>query len=131
MTPQQILDECLGMPGAWLNCPFGPEPVCARIGKRIFAEVFFTRPWVTLKCDPLYGAALRQQYPETVRRGYHCPTLQQPYNNTITLDGTVPEATLKEMIVHSYRHAFNSLPKAERLLAVNRTPDAKEADDSL
>ena len=63
MTPQQILDECLGMPGVRINCPFGAEPVCARIGKRIFAEVFFTRPWVTLKCDALYGAALRQLLP--------------------------------------------------------------------
>ena len=118
MTTQELIDYCLAKQGAWLNCPFGPEPVCVRIGKRIFAEIFLTRPWVTLKCDPVYGLAMRDAYPDTIRRGYHCPPLQHPYNNTVTLDGTVPQQTLLEMVDHSYQHALGSLPKSERIAAL-------------
>lgn len=115
MSTQELIDYCMGKQGAWLNCPFGPEPVCVRVGKRIFAEIYLTRAWITLKCEPVYGLAMREAYPDAIRRGYHCPLLQHPYNNTITLDGTVPDATLLEMIGHSYQRALCSLPKSERL----------------
>lgn len=124
MTAQALIEYCLTKQGAWVNCPFGPELVCARIGKRIFAEIFLNRPWVTLKCEPMFGLAMREAYPDTIRRGYHCPPPQHPYNNTITLDGTVPEETLLAMVDHSYQRALSSLPKSERAQALLRTPDA-------
>lgn len=76
------------------------------------------QPWITLKCDPIYGEMTRSQYPGNVRRGYHCPPPQHPYNNTITLDGTVPDAVLLEMIDHSYARALASLTKREQAEAV-------------
>ncbi|MDD3214079.1 MAG: MmcQ/YjbR family DNA-binding protein, partial [Eubacteriales bacterium] len=106
MNTQDVLDYCLCKTGAYMNMPFGPDPICARIGKRIFAEISLVRPWVTLRCDPVYGQAMRAAYPEHIRRGYHCPPVQQPYSNTITLDGTVPEDCLREMIDHSYDYSL-------------------------
>ena len=94
--------------------PFGPEPVCARVEKRIFAEVYLTKPWVTLKCEPIPGLAWREEYPEQIRRGWHCPPVQQPYNNTITLDGIVSSSLLRHMIDHSYERALKSLTKKAR-----------------
>ena len=120
MKTQELMDYCVAKPGAYLDCPFGPEPVCARIGKRIFAEIFLTRPWITLKCDAVYGQAMRMAYPDHIRRGYHCPTLQHPYNNTVTLDGTVSDSCLREMVDHSYEHALHSLTRAEQAAAVQR-----------
>ena len=120
MKTQDIIGYCFAKPGAYLDFPFGAEPICARIGKRIFAEIFLTRPWITLKCDPVYGLAMRQTYPDHIRRGYHCPTVQQPYNNTVTLDGTVPDETLAQMMDHSYARALSSLPKKERSEAILR-----------
>ncbi len=114
MTVQEILDYCMQKPGAYTDCPFGPEPICVRVEKRIFAEVFPGRGWLTLKCEPLQGMLWRQQYPETIRRGYHCPTPMQPYNNTITLDGTVEDAALIQMMDHSYERALGSLTKTAR-----------------
>ena len=122
MNAQDILAYCLAKPSAYANCPFGPDLVCARVGKRIFAEIFLTLPWVTLKCEPMYGQMLRQQYPGTIRRGYHCPPPQHPYNNTVTLDGTVPDHELYAMIDHSYARALASLTKAERLAALETPP---------
>ena len=122
MNADQLTALCLAQPGAYLNCPFGPEPVCARIGRRIFAEIFITQPWVTLKCEPLYGQAMREAYPGAIRRGYHCPPSQHPYNNTITLDGSVPDAVLEEMVLHSYARALASLPRAQRADAISFKP---------
>jgi len=122
MTPQALMEYCLTKPGAYLDCPFGPEPVCARVGGRIFAEIFFGKPWVTLKCEPVYGLLLRERYPDQVRRGYHCPTPQHPYNNTVTLDGVIPVEILHEMLDHSYVRALASLPKGKRESAVLTAP---------
>lgn len=130
MTPQELIDYCLTKPGAYLDCPFGPEPVCARIGERIFAEIFYARPWITLKCEPIYGLAFRERYPQQVRRGYHCPTPQHPYNNTVTLDGVIPSDTLREMIDHSYQRALGSLPKSKRDEAVRAHPQTESTEYS-
>jgi predicted DNA-binding protein (MmcQ/YjbR family) len=122
MNAQTILEYCTGKRGAYLNAPFGVEPICARIGRRIFAEVFLSRPWVTLKCEPVYGAAMRAAYPRQIRRGYHCPPPQHPYSNTVTLDGTVPDDRLTEMIDHSYERAMRTLTKSEREAVLARRP---------
>ena len=122
MKTQDIIDICVAKPGAYLDCPFGPDLVCARIGKRIFAEIFLKRPWITLKCDAVYGQAMRVAYPDHIRRGYHCPTLQHPYNNTVTLDGTVPDEQLLAMVDHSYLRALQAQTKAQQITALARQP---------
>ncbi len=114
MTDQQIFDYCLKKPGAYLDQPFGPDCVCVKAQGHIFAILMPTKPWLSLKCEPAYGLAMRARYPDTVRRGYHCPANQQPYNNTITLDGTVDDDALIEMIEHSYARNLRAMTKAER-----------------
>ncbi|MEA5016177.1 MAG: MmcQ/YjbR family DNA-binding protein [Candidatus Limiplasma sp.] len=121
MTPQEILDDCMTKPGAYLDCPFGPEPVCARVERRIFAQVYPGRGWVTLKCEPIQGLAWRERYPQSVRRGYHCPPVQQPYHNTVALDGTVEDGELRAMIAHSYERALKSLTREARARAAKGT----------
>lgn len=114
MKPQEIIDYCMQKPGAYTDCPFGPEPICVRVEKRIFAEVFPVRDWVTLKCEPMQGLLWREMFEGSVRRGYHCPPIQQPYNNTVELGGTVPDDLLRMMMDHSYERAVLSLTKAAR-----------------
>ncbi|HNX62780.1 MAG TPA: MmcQ/YjbR family DNA-binding protein [Candidatus Limiplasma sp.] len=120
MSTQEILEYCLSKPGAYLNQPFGPEPLCVRIGKRIFAELYVTRGWLTFSGDPAYGLMLRKTYPDSVQRGYHSPPLQQPYHNTVTLDSTVPDEALIDMIDHSYAYSLHKLTRAERAVALPR-----------
>jgi len=104
-------------PAACTEQPFGPESICIRVGEHgpIFANFFLPRGWVSFRCDAVQGQAWRSQFPGTVRRGYHCPPVQQPYNNTVTLDGTVPDAILLEMLDHSYQRAVRSMSKARRI----------------
>jgi len=119
MTNQEILDECLAKPGAYEDYPFGPEVTVVKVKApsqetgRIFAQIFSLKNnrKVTLNCDIMTGEMYRQMYPGTVSRGYHCPPVQQPYFNTVSLDGTVPPQELRRMIAHSYDTVRAKLPK--------------------
>ncbi len=106
---------CLEKPGAYADYPFGSEPVCIKVKGKIFAEIY-TRPGdykITLKCDPLLAAAWRTEYPDAVKRGYHCPPSQQPHRNTVWVE-QVGESLLYHMIDHSYGLVVRGLPKAAR-----------------
>lgn len=65
---------------------------------------------ITLKCTVDAGQFYRMVYPGKVVRGYHCPTVQQPYWNTIYLDD-FPDEELLNMIDHSYETVWNSFSK--------------------
>ena len=72
-------------PGAYEDFPFGPEPCCIKVCGRIFAELYPSRDWVTLKCDETLARYYRETYPDAVARGYHCPPVMQPTRNTVAL----------------------------------------------
>lgn len=115
MTAQDIRDYCLGKTGACEDYPFGEEPACFRVKGRIFAQLYPSpeRHWVTLKCEPMRGDFYRRQYPGVVARGYHCPPVQQPHNNTIAYDG-IEDRVLLEMIDHAYALTVSKLTKRLR-----------------
>jgi len=120
MTRQEIVDTCLALPGAYLDYPFGPDVAVCKVkapsqeAGRIFAQAFVLRgePMATFNCDRPTGEFYRQVYPGTVTRGYHCPQVQQPYFNTVKLDGTVSDDEVLRMIGHAYRVVRGKLPKA-------------------
>jgi predicted DNA-binding protein (MmcQ/YjbR family) len=119
MMLREIEAYCLRKPGAYLDWPFSPEFPVIKVKApsqergRIFAQPFLLRgePKVTLNCDMITGELYRSLYPGAVTRGYHCPPVQQPYFNTVSLDGTVPDGVLVEMIEHSYAVVAGKLPK--------------------
>ena len=119
MTLPEIEAYCLAKPGAYPDWPFGPEFLVIKVKApsqekgRIFAQPFILRgePKVTFNCDRMTGEFYRALYPGAVTRGYHCPPVQQPYFNTVALDGTVPNDVLLEMIDHAYMTVVGKLPK--------------------
>ena len=113
---QQLIEEALSLPCACAENPFGPDSICIRIGPHgpIFAAFMPEKSWVSFRCDMQQGQVWRSAFPGTVRRGYHCPPVQQPYNNTVTLDGTVPDEILHAMLLHSYERAKSTMTKAAR-----------------
>ena len=74
----------------------------------------------------IQGEFYRHLYPGAVVRDYHCPPVQQPYFNTVSLDGTVPDEVLLEMIEHSYTVVTGKLPKKYRAELEGMTNDADE-----
>ena len=123
MTIQALLERCLAMPFAYADTPFDPEPICVRIGKRIFAEIYFTRAWVTLRCEPQQGLQWRARFPDHVKRGYHCPPSQQPYANTVVLDGAIPDEALLTMLEQSYARVLRAMSRAERASVLSSVPE--------
>ena len=119
MTHQEIIETCLQKPGAYLDYLFGPDVSVVKVKApsqdkgRIFAQAFMLRgePKVTLNCRPDTAELYRTIYPGAVTRGWHCPPIQQPHFNTISLDGAVPEDELLVMIDHAYDVVVAKLPK--------------------
>lgn len=116
MTTGEIIEYCLSKSGAYLDFPFGDIPICAKVAKRLFAQIY-PKPEdykITLNCDMIMGEFYRNSYPGTIVRGYHCPPIQQPYFNTVHLNNEVKDDELKAMIDHSYSVVVGKLPKKAR-----------------
>jgi predicted DNA-binding protein (MmcQ/YjbR family) len=119
MTHQRIIDYCLQKPGAYLDYPFSPVFPVIRVKApsqekgRIFAQPFelHEKPIVTLNCTPAAAEFYRGEYPGSIVRGYHCPPVQQPHFNTVSLDGTVPDAEILQMIDEAYDTVVAKYPK--------------------
>ncbi|MBV9207483.1 MAG: MmcQ/YjbR family DNA-binding protein [Actinobacteria bacterium] len=103
---------CSAKPGAVEEYPFGDEVAVFKVAGRMFALVPLGEVpgSVSLKCDPDLAVGLRGRY-AGVRPGYH---LNKRHWNTVTLDGSVPEEEVLELIEHSYELVVARLTKAER-----------------
>jgi predicted DNA-binding protein (MmcQ/YjbR family) len=100
MDPVELRDHCLSFTGAEETFPFGPNTSVFKVGGKMFAlSALEARPLrVSLKCDPDLGEALRRAYAAIVP-GYH---LNKRHWNTVTIDGSLPEQMVKELIQDSY-----------------------------
>jgi predicted DNA-binding protein (MmcQ/YjbR family) len=107
-----VLAKCRGLPGTTEGFPFGESTPVFKVGGKIFAIITTDgkSSSVSLKCDPGYAVALREQYP-AVSAGYH---LNKRHWNTIVLDGSVPSDALDEWIRDSYDLVVSSLTREQR-----------------
>ena len=112
MRLEEIKAYCQNKWKAYEDYPFGDIPICYRLNKKIFAQIY-PNPQdykITLKCTADAGQFYRQVYPSVVVRGYFCPPVQQPYWNTIYLDN-FPDEELWNMIDHAYDTVLHSFSK--------------------
>ncbi len=112
MNVVEIKKYCMSKHKAEEDYPFGDVPICYRLNGKIFAQLY---PYehdlkITLKCTVESGQMFRMLFPEQVKRGYHCPPVQQPYWNTIQISG-FPDNVLLDMIDIAYDTVFNSFTK--------------------
>ncbi len=108
----QVIAACSAKPGSVEDYPFGDEVAVLKVAGKIFALVTLgpAPGSVSLKCDPDLAAGLRSRY-AAITAGYH---LNKRHWNTVTLDGSVPEDELLDLIGHSYELVVARLPRAER-----------------
>ena len=100
--------RCLRLPGAYEDFPFGESVAVYKVRGKIFA--ILDAHSVSVKCDPGYAVALREQYPD-VTAGYH---LNKRHWNTVRLEGSVPREALDDWIDESYALVVAGLPRAQR-----------------
>lgn len=116
MTPDALRACCLGFPGAREERPFPQAPGLSafKAGGKVFAFCALDdEPLrVTLKCEPELAVQLRGAH-SAVQPGYH---LDKRHWNTVTLDGSLPEGMVEDLIEDSYDLVVAGLPRRERLL---------------
>jgi predicted DNA-binding protein (MmcQ/YjbR family) len=112
VTPAALRRTCLALPGAAEEFPFDAENAVFKVEGKIFAiSRLEGRPLrVSVKCDPGLAEQLRASYP-AITPGYH---LNKRHWNTIVLDGSVPDAMVRDMIEDSYDLVVAALPRAKR-----------------
>lgn len=115
MTPEELRNCCLDMNGAYEDTPFPGSPglVTCKVEGKVFAFVpqDAEPPTVSLKCDPELAVQLRAAHP-AIAPGWH---LDKRHWNTVTLDGSLPEGMVRELIEDSYDLVVAGLPRAVRL----------------
>jgi len=112
MLDQAALRQyCLGQKGTVEEFPFGPEAQVYKVMGKMFALIPVDDPArISLKCDPALAEVLRENYP-AVQPGYH---LSKRHWNTVTVDGSIPDDEIRDMIDHSYDRVLAGLTRRER-----------------
>lgn len=112
MQIEDITKYCLNKNGAYIDYPFGDIPICFKVNRKIFAQLYPLENdyKITLKCDVLLAELYRKQYKDIVVRGYHCPPVQASHFNTIYIN-KIADDILCEMINHSYYEVIKSFSK--------------------
>ena len=120
MEWSELRDLCLTFPGSEETFPFGFETSVFKVAGKMFAlsREGTQPPQVSLKCEPLLAEQLRAAH-AAIAPGYH---LNKRHWNTVTLDGSLPDSMIAEMVEDSYDLVVSHLPKT-RQKALRWRPD--------
>jgi predicted DNA-binding protein (MmcQ/YjbR family) len=112
MHPDELRDVCLSFPGSEETFPFSPGVSVFKVAGKMFAlsTLEQTPLRVSIKCEPQLAEQLRSAH-ASVLPGYH---LNKRHWNTVVIDGSLPEAMVKDMIEDSYDLVVSRLPRSRR-----------------
>lgn len=112
MDLDELRQYCLSKPGVDECFPFDEVTHVFKVGGKMFLlagsdEVPLT---MNVKVDPEAAIELRERY-AAVTPGYH---MNKKHWNTVTFDGSIRTALIKQWINDSYELVLASIPKAKR-----------------
>lgn len=111
MNREQLKTYILGQKASEETFPFGAEVAVFKVLGKMFALLPVDEPLsVSLKCDPDFAEVLRDTY-EAVQPGYH---LNKRHWNTVTIDGSIPDDEIEEMIDMSYHLIVAKMTKKDQ-----------------
>ena len=112
MDAGELRRACLAHTGAVEDFPFGPDHSVFKVAGKMFALSALDRAplEVSVKCEPELALQLRATY-AAIRAGYH---LNKRHWNTVTLDGSLPDQLVRDLIEDSYDLVVSALPKRTR-----------------
>jgi predicted DNA-binding protein (MmcQ/YjbR family) len=112
MDAAELRRWCLAQTGAVEDFPFGPEHSVFKVGGKIFAISALDRTplEVSVKSEPELALELRAGY-AAIRPGYH---LNKRHWNTVTLDGSLPDGLVRDLVEDSYDLVVSALPRRTR-----------------
>jgi predicted DNA-binding protein (MmcQ/YjbR family) len=108
MTGEELRDHCLSFRGTEETFPFAPETSVFKVAGKIFAlsRLDSVPLKVSLKCEPALAEQLRETH-AAVAPGYH---LNKRHWNTVTIDGSLPDAMICDLVEDSYDLILSALP---------------------
>ncbi|MFB9995042.1 MmcQ/YjbR family DNA-binding protein [Deinococcus oregonensis] len=107
---------CAALPHSHETFPFGMEILVWKVGSPDAAKIYALTSinddplTISLKVRPEHGDLLRAAHPAIVP-GYH---LNKRHWVTVTLDGSVPDDLLQELLAGSHALVLASLTRAQR-----------------
>ena len=109
---EKLCEYLLGKPGGWQDMPFGPDALVFKVLNKMYALVAWQSDPMTisLKADPVDALILRKQY-DAVTPGYH---MNKKHWNTVTLDGSIPDAEVRRMIDESYNLVVQGMTRTDQ-----------------
>lgn len=112
MTRGELIDYCLGKPGAAGDFPFDEVTLVIKVGGKIFAllDAEGEARTVNLKCEPELALDLRASYPG-VKPGWH---MNKEHWNTVSYAGDLPEELLRSLVDASYELVAEGLTARAR-----------------
>lgn len=112
MRADELEAACLALPGAGKEYPFGDGVEVFKVRGKIFAIGRFggDPPTISLRCEPDLAVQLRAQH-AAINPGWH---LNKRHWNTVTVDGSLPAAMVRELIEDSYDLVVEQLPRRQR-----------------
>lgn len=116
MNADEIMEYCLHKEHACLDRPWDNGNILIKIAGHYFCGIYENkgRAFITVKGNKEDNLALREMYKGIIVRGWHCPERQQPYNNTIYLDGDIGDDVIRQLIDISYEYVRSGLSKKEK-----------------
>ena len=111
MNIESYRDFCLSLAAVTEEFPFDEATLVFKVMGKMFAltDVDYFKS-INLKCDPQWSIELREQY-EAIKPGYH---MNKKHWNTVEMDGSLSDAFIKELILHSYDLVVEKLSKVQK-----------------
>ena len=108
----QIREYCLSKPETTEHFPFDTVTLVFKVAGKMFALISIdTADSLNLKCEPEYALALREEYEEDIKSGFH---MNHKHWNTVSIKGNLTDDFILELIHHSYEQVVKGLKKADR-----------------
>jgi predicted DNA-binding protein (MmcQ/YjbR family) len=109
LGPSVLRRRCLELPGSFEDFPFSEGLSVFKVEGKVFAITRLdARPLtVSLKCEPELAEQLRATYP-AITPGYH---LNKRHWNTVTVDGSISDRLVLDMVEDSYDLVVAGMPK--------------------
>lgn len=111
MNIEEYRAYCIAKKGVTESFPFNETVLVFKVAGKMFALTDLNPPFqLSLKCDPDRAIELRERY-TCIAPGYH---MNKQHWNSISIDGSLSDDFLKELIDHSYDLIVASVPKSKR-----------------
>ena len=112
MNIEEYRNYCLSLPETSEKMPFDENTLVFYVKNKMFALTNVDNfDYINLKCDPELAITLREEY-GAVRPGFH---MSKKHWNTVDMDGSIANSTLKEWIYNSYKLVIKGMPKKDQV----------------